>query len=64
MLVEREVITSEDVERVLGPRQWKSRGDEIIAANEAQKQVKPKAKRKPKAKPVTEEPTETEAKEA
>ena len=33
MLVEREVITHEDVERILGPRQWKSRGDEIIAAN-------------------------------
>ena len=33
MLVEREVITHEDVERVLGPRKWKSRGDEIIAAN-------------------------------
>lgn len=35
MLVEREVITHEDVERVLGPRKWKSRGDEIIAANSA-----------------------------
>ena len=33
MLVEREVITHEDVERILGPRPWKSRGDEIIAAN-------------------------------
>lgn len=66
MLVEREVITSEDVERVLGPRQWKSRGDEIIAANEAQKQAKPKAKRKPKAKVETAamENTEAEAKEA
>jgi len=35
MLVEREVITHEDVERVLGQRKWKSRGDEIIAANTA-----------------------------
>ncbi len=35
MLVEREVITHEDVERILGPRPWKSRGDEIIAANES-----------------------------
>ena len=35
MLVEREVITHEDVERILGPRPWKSRGDEIIAANSA-----------------------------
>ena len=42
MLVEREVITHEDVERVLGPRQWKSRGDEIITANnEAKQQEEP-----------------------
>ena len=34
MLIEREVITSEDVESVLGPRPWVSRGDELIAANE------------------------------
>ena len=37
LLVEREVITSEDVERILGPRPWKSRGDEIIAANAEKK---------------------------
>jgi len=35
MLIEREVITSEDVESVLGPRPWKSRGDEIIEDNAA-----------------------------
>ena len=39
MLVEREVITHEDVERILGPRQWKSRGDEIITANAEAKQA-------------------------
>ena len=33
MLIEREVITSDDVESVLGPRPWKSRGDEIIEVN-------------------------------
>ncbi len=33
LLIEREVITSEDVERILGPRPWKSRNDELIAAN-------------------------------
>ncbi len=33
LLMEREVITSDDVERILGPRPWKSRGDEIIEAN-------------------------------
>ncbi len=35
MLIEREVITSEDVENVLGPRPWKSRGDELIEDNAA-----------------------------
>ncbi|MCQ2348209.1 MAG: ATP-dependent zinc metalloprotease FtsH [Paludibacteraceae bacterium] len=34
LLVEKEVITSDDVERILGPRPWKSRGDEIIEANQ------------------------------
>ena len=43
MLVEREVITHEDVERVLGPRKWKSRGDEIINANTAAKQQEDEA---------------------
>ena len=33
MLIEKEVITHEDVERILGPRPWKSRGDEIMEAN-------------------------------
>ena len=38
LLIEKEVITSEDVEHILGPRPWKSRGDEIIEANEKQEQ--------------------------
>ena len=33
LLIDREVITSEDVERILGPRPWKSRGDELLEAN-------------------------------
>ena len=33
LLIEREVITSDDVERILGPRPWKSRGDELLEAN-------------------------------
>ena len=37
LLIEKEVITSEDVEAILGERPWKSREDEIIAANEEQK---------------------------
>lgn len=35
LLIEKEVITSEDVERILGPRPWRSRQDEIIEDNEA-----------------------------
>ena len=37
LLIEKEVITHEDVERILGPRQWKSRGDEIIEDNKDKK---------------------------
>lgn len=33
LLIEKEVITAEDVEAIFGPRQWKSRGDEMIEAN-------------------------------
>ena len=36
LLIEREVITSEDVERILGPRPWKSRGDELLEANKVE----------------------------
>ena len=37
LLIEKEVITSEDVEAILGARPWTSRTDEIIEANEASK---------------------------
>ena len=60
LLIEREVITSEDVEHVLGPRPWKSRGDELLEANaqmaEAEKaeKAKKRAPRKPRAKKTEE----------
>ena len=55
LLIEREVITSEDVERILGPRPWKSRGDELLEANAQQAaEEQPKKKRTPR-KPKTEE---------
>jgi len=38
LLIEKEVITHEDVEQILGPRQWKSRGDELIADNKAKEE--------------------------
>ena len=37
LLIEKEVITSEDVEAILGARPWTSRTDELIEANEAGK---------------------------
>lgn len=48
LLIEKEVITTEDVEAILGPRPWKSRGDEIMAAN-AELET-PKKKRAPRKK--------------
>ena len=59
MLIEKEVITSEDVEVVLGARPWVSRTDEIIEANETkglQEVVEqPKKKRAPRKKREEEE---------
>jgi cell division protease FtsH len=54
LLIEKEVITSDDVEAILGPRPWVSRTDEIIEANEAMRregeEEKPKKKRAPRKK--------------
>lgn len=58
MLIEKEVITSDDVEAILGPRPWASRTDEIIEANEAMRlkgeEEKPKKKRAPRKKKAEE----------
>ena len=35
LLVDREVIYREDVERIFGPRPWKSRGDQLLEEQEA-----------------------------
>ena len=58
LLIEKEVITSDDVETILGARPWTSRTDEIIEANEAMRrenngtktEEKPKKKRAPRKK--------------
>lgn len=42
-LIVNEVIYHDDVARILGPRKWKSRTDEIIELNKAQDADKPKA---------------------
>ena len=68
LLIEKEVITSEDVEAILGPRPWKSRGDELLEMNsqkaeEENKAAKPKTRRAPrKKKTETEQTTPTENK--
>ena len=63
LLIEKEVITSEDVEAILGARPWTSRTDEIIEANEAMQAAEaeqPKKKRAPrKKKEVANEVSET-----
>ena len=56
LLIEREVITSEDVERILGPRPWKSRGDELLEAN-AEQATAEKPKRKTRKKKDNDETT-------
>ena len=72
LLIEKEVITSEDVEAVLGARPWTSRTDEIIEANEAMKakddeakgEKKKRAPRKKKEETAAEQPTASPAKAA
>ena len=49
LLIDREVITSEDVERILGPRPWKSRGDELLEVNAAIAEAEKAAKSKRRA---------------
>jgi len=50
LLIEREVITSEDVARILGPRPWKSRGDQLLEANAALVEAEKPKKRAPRKK--------------
>ena len=57
LLIDREVITSEDVERILGPRPWKSRGDELLEANAALAQAE-KPKKRTRKKKVDNEKTD------
>ena len=54
LLIEREVITSEDVERILGPRPWKSRGDELLEVNAALAEADKPKKRTRKKKDTNE----------
>lgn len=37
LLIDKEVITSDDVAKVLGPRKWQSRGDEILTTTDDEK---------------------------
>ena len=55
LLIDREVITSEDVERILGPRPWKSRGDELLEVNAAIAEAEKPKKRTRKKKQNNEE---------
>ena len=68
LLIDREVITSEDVERILGPRPWKSRGDELLEVNaaiaEAEKAAKPKKRATRKKKEETQKTEDNEKTDA
>lgn len=61
LLIEKEVITADDVKEILGPRPWKSRGDELLEANknveEKNLEVKSEKKRAPRKKKETEDAT-------
>jgi len=50
LLIEREVITSDDVAQILGPRPWKSRGDELLEVNAALAEAEKPKKRTRKKK--------------
>ena len=43
LLIEREVIFAEDVEKIFGKRPWISRAQEIMEANEAEAEAAAKA---------------------
>ena len=69
LLIEKEVITSEDVEAILGARPWTSRTDEIIEANEktspTPQEERTKKKRTPRKKKeeIVDQPQEVETTE-
>ena len=48
LLVEKEVIFHDDVEKILGKRKWKSRTDEIIELNKKEEESRPKQLNGPK----------------
>ena len=59
LLIEREVITHDDVEAILGPRPWKSRGDEVLEANkDKSKKVLPSTPKNVKSKKAKSEKPE------
>ncbi|MBR6829690.1 MAG: cell division protein FtsH, partial [Paludibacteraceae bacterium] len=63
LLIEREVITSEDVERILGPRPWKSRGDELLEVNAALAEAEKPKKRVSRKKKVESQKNESQKNE-
>lgn len=65
LLIEKEVITAEDVEHILGPRPWRSRQDEIIEENarlKAEELLRKREEEQAKAKQAEEQtaPQQTE----
>ncbi len=59
LLLEREVIFTEDVEKIFGPRPWKKREEELAEENAAEEEAKNEADAKQEGE--TEAPTEAKA---
>lgn len=62
LLIEKEVIYHDDVEAILGKRKWKSRTDEIMELNKAQKETE--AANNPKVVDITDSATSSPATDA
>ncbi|NDV46451.1 ATP-dependent metallopeptidase FtsH/Yme1/Tma family protein [Paludibacter sp. 221] len=62
LLIEREVIFAEDMERIFGKRPWTSRNEELMALNERAKQKKEAEKTEIKAEDIPDAPVQPEVK--
>lgn len=60
LLIEKEVIFAEDVERIFGKRPWASRSEEIMASNNKSKPVEPASTDEKQETPIEEKPDEAQ----
>lgn len=60
LLIEKEVIFAEDVERIFGKRPWASRSEEIMASNNKSKPAEPASTDEKQETPIEEKPDEAQ----